>query len=317
MNRLAAAVTGAVLLLPAASGCAAFSDDADSASDGLQVEAAFYPLQYVAQRVVSEHATVGLLTTPGTEPHDLSLSVTQTARVSSADLVLHLSGFQPAVDDAVTQADGTALDAADVVELEPVAAHAEEHAHEHEGDAEGGHDGHDHGDLDPHFWLDPLRMATLGEAVAEQVAEIDPEHAEDYAANATALRADLEEVDAAYADGLAQCDRHTVVVSHDAFGYLSRYGLEFEPISGLSPDAEPTPADLARLEQLIRSEGVTTVFSERLASPRLAETLATEVGVRTAVLDPIEGLSEETLDEDYRSLMELNLAALKEANGCQ
>jgi zinc transport system substrate-binding protein len=107
-----------------------------------------------------------------------------------------------------------------------------------------------------------------------------------------------------------------VVVSHDAFGYLSRFGLQIEGIAGLSPDAEPTPADLARIQDLIRTEGITTVFSEQLASPRLAETLADDLGVTTAVLDPIEGLSDETAGEDYLSLMRQNLAALEEANGC-
>jgi zinc transport system substrate-binding protein len=106
------------------------------------------------------------------------------------------------------------------------------------------------------------------------------------------------------------------VVSHDAFSYLSRFGLRVESIVGLSPDAEPTPADLARLQELIRTEGITTVFSERLVSPRLAQTLADDLGVRTAVLDPIEGLSDQTADDNYVSLMLSNLTALEEANGC-
>ena len=119
-----------------------------------------------------------------------------------------------------------------------------------------------------------------------------------------------------HADGLRGCERQTVVVSHDAFGYLAKYGLRFEAIAGLSPDAEPTPADLARLQQLIDTDGITTVFSERLVSPRLSQTLADDMGITTAVLDPIEGLSDETADEDYLSLMRENLAALELANGC-
>ena len=108
-----------------------------------------------------------------------------------------------------------------------------------------------------------------------------------------------------------------MVVSHDAFGYLEKYGLEMEPIAGLSPDAEPTPADLGRLQRLITADGVTTVFSERLVSPRLAESLAGDLGITTAVLDPIEGLSSESADDDYLTLMRANLAALETANGCR
>jgi len=153
--------------------------------------------------------------------------------------------------------------------------------------------------------------------VAAELGELDPGHAADYSANAAALRDDLEVLDAAYADGLHSCERSTVVVSHDAFGYLTKYGLVMEPIAGLSPDAEPTPRDLARLQELIAAEGVTTVFAERLASTRLSETLANDLGITTGVLDPLEGLSDETSEEDYISLMEANLGALQEANRCR
>jgi zinc transport system substrate-binding protein len=154
--------------------------------------------------------------------------------------------------------------------------------------------------------------------VERQLTELDPDHAEDYRDNAAELLADLVALDGRSSTGLADCERRTVVVSHDAFAYYGyRYDLDFEPIAGLSPQAEPSPAHLAELQELIRDEGVTTVFSETLASPEMAETLAGDLGLRTAVLDPVEGLSDETSGEDYVSLMEQNLAALEEANGCR
>jgi zinc transport system substrate-binding protein len=311
MKRLAAATAGTVLLLPVVSGCAAFTDDSVGLDNGVQVAAAFYPLQFVAQRVAGDHAEVTNLAAAQGEPHDLELTTKETAEVAQSDLVVFSRGFQPAVDDAVdTNAAGQTLDVTDVVELRP----AGEHDHDH--DAEHEEEGHDHGDVDPHFWQDPLLVADVGDAVAAELAEIDPDHADDYRANAADLRTDLEALDAAYAEGLADCARHTVVVSHDAFGYLSRYGLEFEPIAGLSPDAEPTPADLAHLQEVIEDDGVTTVFHESLVSPEVAEQLARDTGAEVGVLDPIEGLTDETADEDYLSLMEANLAALEEANGC-
>lgn len=329
MKRPAVAATGAAFILTlgtsgALTGCSAFDDSATSA-DGVQVAAAFYPLAYAAERVAGGHAEVANLTAPGGEPHDLELTPKETAEVAAADLVVFEHGMQPSVDGAVdTNASGATVDVADVVELHAAEHHEGETEEEHEGHedhedhedhGEEGHD-HDHGDVDPHFWHDPLLMAELGDAIAEQLAEIDPDHAADYRANADDLRGDLERLDQEFTADLASCERTTVVVSHDAFSYLEKYGLHFEPIAGLSPDAEPTPADLAHLQELIHDDGVTTVFHESIASPKFAEQLAKDTGAQSAVLDPIEGLTDETAEEDYLSLMRANLTALDQANGC-
>jgi len=284
-RRLAAAALATPLLL---AGC---GDPLAGGDSGTRVVTSFYPLEYVAERIVGEHADVVTLTSPGMEPHDLELTVRQTAEVAEADLVVYEKGLQPAVDAAVAEhGPEQVVEATDVVEP-----------------AEG----------DLHFWLDPVRLAEVAAEVAARVAEIDPDNAADYEANLATLRADLESVDTEYADGLAECRLDTVVVSHDAFGYLEQYGLHFEPIAGLSPDAEPSPKHLTELAELIESEGITTVFSETLASPAMAQTLASDLGLETAVLDPIEGLSDATAGEDYLSLMRANLVALQEANGCR
>ncbi len=304
LPRVTLAALTAVSAAVALAGCGTLQDDQGEA--GREVVASFYPLAWVTERVAGDGWTVTTLTAPGGEPHDLELGIGATADVADADLVVYLGGFQPAVDDAVsTNAGGETLDAADVVELQPAGEHTEDDGHDHE-----------ESDLDPHFWLDPLRMADLGDGVADRLAELDPDGADTYRANAEELRSQLEELDAEYEDGLSSCQLETVVVSHDAFGYLERYELHLEPINGLSPDAEPNPATLAELAGVIEDEGVTTVFSERLASPALAETLASDLDVSTGVLDPIEGLAAETADEDYLSLMRENLAALQEANRC-
>jgi zinc transport system substrate-binding protein len=300
-----------LLVLPLAvttAGCSALAED----QPGVQVAAAFYPLEFVAERVTEGVPDVGVevLTEPGKEPHDVELTIKETALIASADLVVYEKDFQPAVDDAIDQnAAGDTLDVsgpADLVTFES------EHDHE-----EGDEHGHSHEGLDPHFWQDPIRMADVADAVADSLADVDPDHADDYAANAADLRADLEAIDAAYASGLADCERDTVVVSHDAFGYLSRYGVHIAPIAGLSPEAEPTPSGLAELHELIEDDGVTTVFSETLAPAKLSQTLADDAGVATDVLDPVEGLTDDTADEDYLSLMERNLGALERANGCR
>jgi zinc transport system substrate-binding protein len=279
---------------------------------GPRVVASFYPLEYVAERVAGDHADVVGLTSPGVPPHDLELTVRQTAEVSDADLVVYEKDMQPAVDEAVAEhGPDQVVEVSEVVELAPLSPG------EHEGESEEEHADHAESDADLHFWLDPERMTTLAAEVQERMSEIDPDNAADYQANFEALRNDLTEVDAAYEEALADCEIRTVVVSHDAFGYLEKYGLHFEPIAGLSPDAEPSASHLAELGELIEEEGITTVFSETLASPAMAETLARDLGIETAVLDPIEGPSDEGATEDYLSLMRTNLEELEQANRCR
>jgi zinc transport system substrate-binding protein len=295
---------GIVAVVLALSGCSALAGD-DTGS-GPQVVAAFYPYAYVAQRVVGNHADVSNLTAPGVEPHDLELTPRQVADLSQADLVIYEQGFQPAVDEAIDQnATGTTLDVTDVVPLQDTGAPSEPGA---EGaDLPG----------DPHLWLDPTRLEAVAREVAAQMADVDPKHAAAYRTNAAALIRDLNKLDADFKAGLAHCQRTEFVSSHAAFGYLARrYGLTMIPIAGLSPDVEPSPARIAEIQDLITSHGITTVFSEVLGSKQYAETLANDLGVTAAVLDPIEGLPDESSHDTYLSLMRKNLAALREANDC-
>ncbi len=258
---------------------------------GTSVVTSFYPLQYVAQRIAGGHAHVTNLTQPGKEPHDLELTVQQTAQIADADVVVYERGFQAAVDDAVAQ-NGPA----------------------HVVDATGSAD---LSGSDPHFWLDPTKLSAVATAVEKSLADDDPAHAADYAHNLAGLQQDLAALDASFRRGLASCRVDTIVVSHDAFGYLGRrYGLHVVGINGLSPDAEPSPAHLRALQDLIRTDGITTVFSEELGSPKFADSLAGDLGITATVLDPIEGLGDATAHQDYLSLMRANLAALRKANSC-
>lgn len=286
------------------------------ADDGrVSVLASFYPLQVVAAGVGGDRVSVDSLTPPGAEPHDLELSPAQVARLGAADLVVYLADFQAAVDDAVAASPPErALDAADVVDLldaAPQDAAHEDEAHEGETDEEHA----EHGDHDPHFWLDPSRMPALVDAVAEELSALDPEGADEYAANAAALGERFTALDAAYETGLATCGSRVLVTSHAAFGYLAdRYDLEQVAVAGIDPEGEPSPARLAEIGQVIRSEGVSTVFFETLVSPKVAEALAADVGATTAVLDPLEGLADDS--QDYFSIAGSNLDALKVALSC-
>ncbi len=262
-----------------------------------QVVASFYPLQYVAQQVAGEHVEVSNLTKPGVEPHDLELTPRQAASLIGAAVVLHEKGLQPAVDEAIrNESPELVVDAAEVVDLSAA----------DDGTGE-----------DPHFWLDPTLLAEVAAGFTEAISEADPAHAADYRSANEQTQADLRSLDAEYRESLAECRSRTIVVSHDAFGYLGRrYDLMVEPIAGVSPSAEPSPQRLKALSDLIRRDQVTTVFSERLGSSKLADSVASDAGIDTAVLDPIEGLTSEDPSADYLSLMRDNLAAIEKSLGC-
>ena len=273
--------SAAVLSLAACGG----EDNGGAAGESLEVVASFYPLAYAAERTAPE-AEVHNVTPPGVEPHDLELAPQDVARIRGADVVLYLGGgFQPAIEDAAGGAEGRALDL--LAEL---------------GVPAGG---------DVHVWLDPARYADVVRRVATELT------GDEGSARLTLHR--LDELDGIYELGLERCERREIVVSHAAYGFLAdAYGLE-EIALARAPDAEAAPRDLERIAQLVRERGITTVFVEPLASAEEAETIARETGAEVAVLDPLEGLTEEQLaaGEDYFSVMLANLEALRAALDCE
>lgn len=308
----------AALLLTASCGAVTDTDNEPGAEAAdLSVVAAFYPFQFIAERVAGPHASVSSLTQPGAEPHDLELTPQQVASVGEADLVVYEKTFQAAVDEAVAQSgQDNALDTTTVVPLQELGTE-----HQHEGEhAEGEEHAEDEhvGGLDPHVWLDPTNVATIAQAVADRLSVLDAEHAADYTANVTVLKGELTTLDEAYRTGLANCERTEFITTHEAFGYLAkRYGLTQIGISGLSPDAEPSPARIAEVQAEAREHGVTTIFYETLVSPAVAQTIAADLNLRTDVLDPIEGITPQSRGADYLAVMQANLTALKAANGCR
>ena len=154
--------------------------------------------------------------------------------------------------------------------------------------------------------------------VVDQLSGIDPDHAADYRANGAALQGELRTLDTSYTTGLKTCDRREFITSHAAFGYLAeQYDLTQIGISGLTPDAEPSPARIAAVQQEARDHGVTTIFYETLVSPAVATSIAGDLGLRTDVLDPIEAITPESRGDNYIAVMQSNLAALEKANGCR
>lgn len=301
------ATLGVVLI----TGCSPASPAAPT-SDKLAVIAAFYPFQFVAERIGGDRVTVANLTPPGSEPHDLELSPKQVASLGEGDLVIYQKGFQPAVDAAIqTVPPKRAIDTATFLALQPAAS---EHGH---ADDEPGEDHSEDGALDPHTWLDPTNMIAIAEHVRDGLIAADPAATSTFTANAAKLVDDLKALDGDFSKGLKSCQRQVFITSHEAFGYLAkRYGLEQVGLRGIEPDTEPSAARIAEVQKVARQYGVTTIFFETLVSPAVAESVAGDLGLVTDVLDPLEGLTAESRGADYLEVMRSNLAALQKANGC-
>jgi zinc transport system substrate-binding protein len=294
MYRVRLSVTAVLLALAACGG------DSIGATSGTEsVVAAFYPLEFAAERVGGERVSVESLTPSGVEPHDLELSARQIGDLTDADLVIYLGGgFQPAVEDALAEIDGP-------VKFDALSGAEPLEATEDEGSASG---------VDPHVWLDPTRMAEIVDGIARQLAELDPDGAALYQKNAWVLHRQLSQLDRDYAGALQHCGSREIVTSHAAFGYLAaRYGLEQVSVAGIDPEAEPSPGRLAEVIDFITQHHIDTIFFEELAPPDLAETLARETGAKAEVLSPLETRPDEG---DYIDAMQANLDRLRTALGC-
>ncbi|MEU2625731.1 metal ABC transporter substrate-binding protein [Kitasatospora sp. NPDC007106] len=302
---LTATALAAALALTACGG----TSSAQDAGGRLLVVASFYPMEFLASQIGGEHVKVTDLTAAGVEPHDLELTARQVGAVQKAGAVLYLKGLQPTVDKAVEQSHSKHV--VDATAASPLVDH-----HLDEGGEEADGHGHEHGGPagDPHIWLDPTRYAAVAKAVGAAFADADPAHAADYEKNTADLVTRLTALDTEFRDGLKGSGTKAFVTSHAAFGYLAdHYGLEQIAINGVDPEAEPSPARLATIQQAAREHGVTTIFFESLVSPALATSVAKDLKLRTAVLDPIEGIKNGK--GDYFSVMRQNLTNLRAALG--
>lgn len=261
----------------------------------LGVVASAYPFAWLAEQVGGPDVVVMDLVKPGAEPHDVELSPREVGTVEQAAVVIYLKGFQPAVDDALGGGQ-QGFDLGTVVTQQPLVG------------------GQEATSKDPHIWLDPVRMEAAATALAGRLGAKDRKHAEAYRSRAATVVTELGALDRLFRSSLTGCVRKDVVTSHSAFGYLAgRYGLVQRGISGLTPDAEPSPHRIAEVADFARKNGVTTIFFESLIDPKVAKTVASEVGAMTAVLDPVEGVRS---GDSYLTVQGRNAAALHTALGC-
>ncbi|MFD2333876.1 metal ABC transporter substrate-binding protein [Cohnella sp. GCM10020058] len=271
----------------------------------LKVAASFYPMYEFARQIAGDLADVTLMVPGGVEPHDWEPTPKDMALLSKADVFVYNGIVEGWAEQAISSAgSGNRVDVEASAGLELNAAGGEQASDS------------DHAGMDPHVWLSPVLAQREVEHIRDGLSKADPAHSADYEANAEAYMAKLQQLDADFRAALGQTSHKTFVTQHAAFGYLAReYGLTQLPISGLSPEQEPTPGQMASVVKEIKSLGISTIFFEALVDPKIAEAIASETGAKTDVLNPIEGLTKDDNKQglDYIGLMNQNLTALVKA----
>ena len=293
LSGMRSSATAALLLAAfALVGCST-KDDAGATP---VVGAAFYPLAEIVHAVGGDAVEVVTVVPPGEEAHEYEPTPSQIGDLQDVSVIFYLAGFQPAVDDALAEIDAAKVDLMQSLTVR------------HIGE-----------DVDPHVWLDPQMMIAMTEQVREVLAERLPEHAADIRQQAEAYISQLETLNEEMRGGLSSCSSRLLVTTHEAFGYLAdAYGLQQVGISGISPGDEPSAKALEQIADLVREQGVSTVFSEEGLPDDLARTVADETGATTATLFTIESPARDELDAgaNYESFMRDNLAALRAALEC-
>ena len=312
IKRILALACAGTLSLSLLTGCGSSAETDTNADGKLRVLTSFYPMYDFTCKIGGGLVDVTNMVPSGTEPHDWEPSTNDLKNLEKADMfVYNGADMETWADDLLTSKSDSlrVVMASENVELMTTDGE-HEHAHEHEGAD------HHHGDFDPHVWLDPENAKTEMETIKDALAEADPANAQTYQANFDKYAAELDALDKEYSDTLSPLPNKTIVVAHEAFGYLcAAYGLEQVGIEGLSPDSEPDPGRMAEVIDFVRANNVRTIFFEELVSPKVAQTIASETGAEAKMLNPYEGLSDEQLaaGADYFSVMRDNLAALTEA----
>lgn len=302
----------------ALAGCTAApsSNNSTVETNSIQIAASFYVIEELTKQVGGDHVTI--VSPPGSSGgHSYSPSPQDLARLLESDMfIFQGASFDPWAEKLVEDFESQDKSVVEITKyLELQAATADEH----DGEDEEEHTD-EHGLYDPHTWTSPLQVIDTVEVIRDALIALDPEYADIYTQNATEYIAELESLHTLYEAGLANCSQDKIIVAHDAFGYMSRqYGFNIEPIAGFSPDAVPSAKHIAELSEHIKEDGIEYILFETLATPDVAQTLANDVGAKTLVLNPLEGLTEEEIaaGKDYIAIMKENLITLQTALDCQ
>lgn len=286
----------------------ACGNDSKTDDSKLQVVTTFYPMYDFTKNIVGDNGEVALLIDGATEPHDYEPSAKDIAKIQDADVFVYnskeMETWVPAVLESIDSKKTKVIEASSDIEL---MANEEEHDHEH------GEEEHSH-EVDPHVWLDPVLAQSEVKTITEGLADVKPELAASLKTNSENYIKELGELNNEFTNAFKDAKNKLFITQHAAFGYLAkRYDLEQKAIAGLSPDQEPNPSELGKIEDFVKENKVNIIYTEGLSSSKIAETIASSTGVELKDLSTLESISKKdrAAGEDYLSVMEDNLESLK------
>ncbi len=269
-----------------------------------------FALYDIAKHIAGDTLDVFMIMPPGVDAHSFEPTPKLMVKIQKSALVVYSgAGLEPWIKKFQFKSD--VIDMSKYVKLREL---EEDEHHHHEHDEHCSHDS----SLDPHYWLDIDNMIKATQVITEAFVKILPEYKHLYYKNESAYIKMLKELDAEYKASLKECKKDTIIVNHDAFSYLAqRYGFHVEALSGLSPDAQPSAKNMAKLIEHVKEYGLKTVFFESFASDKAIKSIANEAKVKVDLLYPLGNITKEQTNATYQELMKINLQKISHAMECR
>jgi zinc transport system substrate-binding protein len=291
------------------SACSEDKETAPKNKNQLTIYTTVFPLQYFTERIGGTYVDVNSIYPPGADEHTFEPSQKDMIKLADSDLFFYiglgLEGFVEKAKQTLKNEHVEMAATADDLQL-PKDDHADEEEHSDQ----------EHGDVNPHVWLDPVYSKEMAEVILHQLEKKMPQHKDAFNENYQKLASDLDELDQQYAETISTAKRKKIIVTHAAFGYWEhRYGIEQISISGLSTSNEPTQKGLEKIISLADREGLNHILFEQNVQSKLGKIVQKEIGARALPIHNLGILTEENIKdkETYFTLMEKNRNSLETA----
>lgn len=270
------------------------------------ITVSIFPLKEFAEEIAGDKVDINCLVPNNMEPHDYEPKTKDFEKLINSDAFIYnglgLEEWVEKVNEVIKNEDVLIVDSSKNVDS--ITIEDENHEEEHNHDNEEEHD-HEHGAIDPHSWLSLKEAKVQSEAIKDTLIEIDPENKAYYEQNYNEFKQKLDDLYNKYNEKFQTLQNKNFITGHAAFGYLCRdFGLEQKSVENVFGEGEPTPKQLENLVNFCKENNITTIFSESLASPKVSETLAAEVGAKVI---PIYTLESQEDNKSYLEAMEYNL----------